>query len=84
MVSNGFPNVTTSGQHCSPELLDRKKGLRFWCPCMEINVSVQYNGGLIPDIILLTRCGYIRKPFDTTVVLIWYYMVLEKLNKLYH
>ena len=30
---------------------------------MEINnVSVQYNGGLLPDIILLTRCGYIGEP----------------------
>ena len=27
--------------------------LFFWCPCMAINVSVQYNGGLLPDIILL-------------------------------
>ena len=26
--------------------------LFFWCPCMAINVSVQYNGGLLPDIIL--------------------------------
>ena len=26
----------------------------FWCPCMAINVSVQYNGGLLPDIILLS------------------------------
>ena len=24
------------------------------CPCMEINVSVQYNGGLLPDIMLST------------------------------
>ena len=24
----------------------------FWCPCMVINVRVQYNGGLLPDIIL--------------------------------
>ena len=32
----------------------------FWCPCMEINVSVQYNGGLLPDIILLTQCYYHR------------------------
>ena len=30
---------------------------------MEINVSVQYNGGLLPDIILLTRCSYIGEPF---------------------
>ena len=21
----------------------------FWCPCMAINVNVQYNGGLLPD-----------------------------------
>ena len=34
--------------------------LFFWCPCMTINVSVQYNGGLLPDIILLTRCYYHR------------------------
>ena len=26
---------------------------------MEINVNVQYNGELLPDIILLTQCGYI-------------------------
>ena len=25
---------------------------------MAINVSVQYNGGLLPDIILLTQCSY--------------------------
>ena len=25
----------------------------FWCPCMAINVNVQYNGGLLPDIMLL-------------------------------
>ena len=30
------------------------------CPCMAINVSVQYNGGLLPDIILLTQCYYHR------------------------
>ena len=22
--------------------------LFFWCPCMAINVSVQYNGGFLP------------------------------------
>ena len=27
-----------------------------WCPCMAINLSVQYNGGHLPDIILLTQC----------------------------
>ena len=30
---------------------------------MEINVIVQYNGGLLLDIILLTRCSYIGEPF---------------------
>ena len=29
--------------------------LAFWCPCITINVSIQYNGGLLPDIILLTQ-----------------------------
>ena len=29
-----------------------------WCPCMAINVSVQYDGGFLPDIILLTQCYY--------------------------
>ena len=27
----------------------------FWWLCMAINISVQYNGGLLPDIILLTQ-----------------------------
>ena len=27
---------------------------------MTINVSVQYNGGVLPDIILLTQCYYHR------------------------
>ena len=31
-----------------------------WCPRMSINVSVQYNGGLLPDIKLLTQCYHIR------------------------
>ena len=30
----------------------------FWCPCIAIDVSVQYNGGLLPDIILLTQCYF--------------------------
>ena len=34
--------------------------LFFWCPCVAINVSVQYNGGLLTDIILLTQCSYHR------------------------
>ena len=32
-----------------------------WCPCMAINVSVQYDGGFLPDIILLTQCYYHRE-----------------------
>ena len=35
--------------------------LFFWCPCMAINVvSVQYNGGFLSDIILLTQGYYHR------------------------
>ena len=33
--------------------------LFVWCPCMAINVSVQYNGGLL-GIILLPQCYYHR------------------------
>ena len=39
----------------------------FWCPCMAINVSVQYNGGLFPDIILLPRYYYHRGTRFTTM-----------------
>ena len=51
----------------------------FWCPCMAINVNVQYNGGFLPDIILwdpmLSASGNLFKcheevlylqPFDPT------------------
>ena len=34
--------------------------MSVWCPCMAINVSVQYNGGFLPDIILLTQCYHHR------------------------
>ena len=34
--------------------------LFVWCPCMAINVSVQYNGGLLPGIMLLPQCYYHR------------------------
>ena len=33
--------------------------LFFWCPCMAIDVSVQYNSGLLPDTILLTQFNVI-------------------------
>ena len=32
----------------------------FWRPCMAIDVSIQYNGGLLPDIILFTQCYFHR------------------------
>ena len=53
----------------SRELLVQKYGktslLLFWCPYMVTNVSVQCNGGLLPDIILLTLCGSsIGEPFQ--------------------
>ena len=35
---------------------------------MVFNVNVQYNGGLLPDIILLTLCGSIREPFQYHVI----------------
>ena len=38
--------------------------LLFWCPYMVINVSVQCNGGLLPDIMLLTLCDSIEEPFQ--------------------
>ena len=33
---------------------------RFWCTYMPINVRVEYNGGVLSDIILFTRCYYHR------------------------
>ena len=37
--------------------------LLFWCPYMVIDVNVQCNGGLLPDIILLTLYDSIGEPF---------------------
>ena len=36
----------------------------FWCLYKGINVSVQYNGGFLPEIILLTLCDYSGEPFQ--------------------
>ena len=33
----------------------------FWCPYMVMNVSVQYNGGFLPEIILLYGHTYSKK-----------------------
>ena len=41
--------------------------LLFWCPYMLIEVSVQYNGGLLPDIVILLTLAYatsLGNPFD--------------------
>ena len=35
--------------------------LFVWCPCMAINVSVQYNAVGFPDIIMLTQCYYYHR-----------------------
>ena len=45
------------------ELYNDYSLLLFWCPYMVITVSVQCNGGLLPDIILLTLCDSIGEPF---------------------
>ena len=45
----------------------------FWCPCMAINVNVQYNGGLLPDIILLTQC-YLHRGTCLKVMKIFLYL----------
>ena len=50
-IASGFAFTTMIDGvllHCSCFVLT------FWCPCMTINVSIQFNEGLLPDIILLT------------------------------
>ena len=37
--------------------------LMFWRPYMVINVTVQCNGGLLPDILMLTLRDNIGEPF---------------------
>ena len=44
---------------------------------MVINVSVQYNGGLLPDIILLTLCDSIGEPF-------YYHVECLSLQPMFH
>ena len=39
----------------------------FWCPYMVVNASVQYNGGFLPEIILLILCDFIGEPFQYLV-----------------
>ena len=40
-----------------------------WCPCMAMNVSVSYNGGPLPDILLLTQAP-IFVWFDGNIILL--------------
>ena len=49
-----------------------------WCPCMAINVSVQYDGGLLPDIILLTQCYYHRgrNPFKCHEEVLYFQLLI--------
>ena len=42
-------------------------GFNWWL-CMVINISVQYNGGLLPDIILLTQGYYLHRDICSNTV----------------
>ena len=68
MVSNGFPNVTTSGQQYN---IGEK-------PSVILYAYINVHAGTPNPQSFLSVWG-----FRTTVVVIWSYMVLEKLNKLY-
>ena len=51
--------------------------LFFWCPCMASNVSVQYNGGFLPDIILLTQCLLLSgNPFKCHEEVLYFQLLL--------
>ena len=51
-----------------------------WCPCMAIHVvSVQYDGGLLPDnILLLTQCYYHRgtNPFKCHEEVLYFQLLI--------
>ena len=42
----------------------------FWCPCMAINVSIKYNGGLLHEMIMLTQ-GYFHWGTRLTTSTLW-------------
>ena len=86
MVSKGFPNVTTSGRQYN---FGEKPSVILYtyinlhagrCPYIVINISVQYNGGFLPDIILdhVTSLG---NPFNT-IKSLYYYSQCSHLNLL--
>ena len=41
-----------------------------WYPCIVINASVQYNGGFLPDILLLTQAPTIFVWFEGNIILL--------------
>ena len=69
MVSNGFPNVTTSGQQYN--IGEKPSAILY----TYINLHA---GTPKPQSLLLSVWE-----FRITVVVIWSYMVLENLNKFY-
>ena len=65
-------NLISLSRNACPKILYCKVTidslLLFWCPYMLIEVSVQYNGGLLPDIVILLTLAYatsLGNPFDT-------------------
>ena len=44
-----------------------------WCPCMIINLNVQYNGWFLPDILMLTQAPIIVW-CDGTIIVYYYYL----------
>ena len=57
--------------HYYPNELFTTLFLIVWCSCMAINESVQYNAGLLPDIILLTQCYFYRGTRLYTMIRFW-------------
>ena len=43
-------------------------------PCIAINVSVQYDGGFLPDIILLTQCS--GNPFKCHEEVLYFHLLI--------
>ena len=57
--SDPIPNVTKLSCIQAHRVFSR---CFAWCPCKAINVSVQCNGGFLPDMTLLTLCLPSRNP----------------------
>ena len=62
-----FPCLADHEQDWQPHPVDPYSAIcddhTYIHTCMVINVSVQCNGGLLPDIMLLTLCDSIGEPF---------------------